>query len=471
MSNNIKELVEHGYIVVCDTNVFLHIYRYSPEFSDFALRCISVVEPYIIIPSTVRFEFLRHYRAYFGKMGKRVKRVGDDTKQKIINADRKVLKICDNLQALQYPDIEELRENLSGKFDELLSITEAFFEDRTILELIANPWGDKNLVYDLIEQIINDGRCMESVTQEEIYQICEEGEQRYTSQPPIPPGFKDAKDKDGVRKYSDLIIWKEILHYAKDNSANVLFVTDYVKSDWWIEENGIKLFHPYLQDEFEKETGTKIVPFCALDFFEEVSTAYQIKRTDAVEIALRITDDEYFERVQSAVFDRISDTLVLSGEEYIAPDSHVGTNGIDELEIIDQDFISAEQIQRDQDTITYIFEYKIKAEATSFDYWGKDNDTKEILLGPAGSHIFAGEIEVEVVRETDMYLDFKADDGFESVVIVSGNLKEISYQPFFGDGEEEYWENFYSICPDCGCKINLKNDGGNGFCIKCAVEH
>lgn len=116
MSNNIKELVEHGYIVVCDTNVFLHIYRYSPEFSDFALRCISVVEPYIIIPSTVRFEFLRHYRAYFGKMGKRVKRVGDDTKQKIINADRKVLKICDNLQALQYPDIEELRENLSGKF-------------------------------------------------------------------------------------------------------------------------------------------------------------------------------------------------------------------------------------------------------------------------------------------------------------------------------------------------------------------
>lgn len=46
---------------------------------------------------------------------------------------------------------------------------------------------------------------MTSVTQEEIYQICEEGERRYKTDPQTPPGFKDAKNKDGVRKYSDLI--------------------------------------------------------------------------------------------------------------------------------------------------------------------------------------------------------------------------------------------------------------------------
>lgn len=470
MSDNIKELIENNYIIVCDTNVFLHIYRYSPEFSDFALRCLSTVESYIVIPSTVRFEFLKHYHSYFGNMGKRIKKLGDESKQKINNASRKILKICDNLQALQYPDVVELRENLSAKFDELLSVSEAFFENKSILDFIANPWDDKNLVYDLVENIINNGRCMPSITQEEIYQICEEGEHRYTADPPLPPGFKDAKNKDGVRKYSDLIIWKEILRFAKSNSVNILFVTDDVKSDWWIEKNGRKCFHPHLFDEFESMTGTKIVPFCALDFYEKISTAYQIDRTDAVEIALRITDNKYFERVQDDIFNQISDTLTFSGETYLGPSSHIGTNGIDELEIIEYSFLSANQIQRNQDTIIYIFKYKVTANATSFDYWGSDYATNEILLSPTGSHTFEGEIKVKVVREANIYLDFEADDGFENATIISGNLNEINYQPIF-ENDDKYLEGAYTTCPDCGCKINFENDGGNGFCINCAPEH
>ena len=43
MPVNIKELIDNGYIVICDTNVYLHIYRFSPEFSDFALRCITEI--------------------------------------------------------------------------------------------------------------------------------------------------------------------------------------------------------------------------------------------------------------------------------------------------------------------------------------------------------------------------------------------------------------------------------------------
>lgn len=83
MPVNIKELIDNGYIVICDTNVYLHIYRFSPEFSDFALRCMQAIQSGIIMPSTVRYEFLKHYRGYFGKMEKRVQNVGDDTKNKL----------------------------------------------------------------------------------------------------------------------------------------------------------------------------------------------------------------------------------------------------------------------------------------------------------------------------------------------------------------------------------------------------
>jgi len=470
MAIDIRHLLEENYIVICDTNVYLHIYRYSPEFSDFALHCMQAIRSAIVLPSTVKYEFLKHYRSYFSDMEKRVHRVGDDTKSQINNAARKVIKICDNLQALQYPDISQLRNGLSTKFTELLELSESFFEDRTILDFIANPWDGKNLIYELVEQIITDSHAMETVTQEEIYQICEEGEKRYKADPQIPPGFKDSKSKDGVRKYSDLIMWKEVLRYAKINDTNVIFVTDDVKSDWWVDDGGQKVFHSYLQEEFERETGKKIISLTSIDFFADTSTCYRIPQTDAVEIALRMTDTDYFERVCDAIFDDVTDALSLSGEDYIEPSSHIGTNGIDELEITDHEFVSAEQLGRDQDTITYVFVFKVEADTTSFDYWGRDNDTKEILLGPAGSHTFEGEIYVEVTREADIYLDFEADNGFESTKILDGHLVETNYQPLFDDGEKEL-EGAYNTCPDCGCQITFYNDGGNGFCTTCAPDH
>ena len=32
-------------------------------------------------------------------------------------------------------------------------------------------------------------------------------------------------------------------------------------------------------------------------------------------------------------------------------------------------------------------------------------------------------------------------------------------------------EEGYTDCPDCGDRITEENDGGNGFCSKCAVNH
>lgn len=37
--------------------------------------------------------------------------------------------------------------------------------------------------------------------------------------------------------------------------------------------------------------------------------------------------------------------------------------------------------------------------------------------------------------------------------------------------EKPDWGGEYDTCPDCGCGISRKNDGGNGFCIDCAPNH
>ena len=32
-------------------------------------------------------------------------------------------------------------------------------------------------------------------------------------------------------------------------------------------------------------------------------------------------------------------------------------------------------------------------------------------------------------------------------------------------------DDYFSVCPDCGNPIGIRNDGGNGFCADCALRH
>lgn len=39
------------------------------------------------------------------------------------------------------------------------------------------------------------------------------------------------------------------------------------------------------------------------------------------------------------------------------------------------------------------------------------------------------------------------------------------------ESEDDGYDDVFDTCPDCGCGISLRNDGGNGFCIDCAWNH
>lgn len=205
---NIKELLSQNYIIVCDTNVYLNVYRYSPEFTDFAMSCLRVIKDSIIVPSTVDIEYRKHRRTNYYAMKKRVKKASDNIKNQIDSSKQKISNTCELLASLQYPDIDELNEKLLTGLENLEIDLENFFDDRSVLEQIADAWGERDYINELFGEIVSLKR-MDAFSQEKLYAICEEGEERYKKS--IPPGFKDAKEKDGIRKYSDLIIWKEII--------------------------------------------------------------------------------------------------------------------------------------------------------------------------------------------------------------------------------------------------------------------
>lgn len=460
MCKRINELLNNNYHIVFDTNVFLHLYGYSPDFIEFSLNCLEAVKEKMILPSTVKLEFERHHNQEYRSMNKKFEKANRKMLDAANSAKEKMLSQCALFESQQLPDITEIQEVIIESFSQLDTVINNYFDDRNVLEQITSIQAKTDFVDELVTAIPTQ-QTLPCLSQKELYDICSDGENRYKKN--LPPGFKDSK-KSGLRKYSDLIIWKEILRYAKQNRSNIILVTDDIKADWWDSDG---TFHKKLVSEFENKTDQKIKAYTSIDFFNQVATGFSIQKTDAIAIALNTTNETYYKNIADDVFDDIIDKIAFSDTALIDNESaHIGTEGIEELDVTNHDFIEAIQLERDDNLITYHFTYNISAEGVSFDYWGRDEDTKEIILSPGCSHEFKGEIFVEVTRDVETYYDFLDTTDYESANLLSGNLIETSYQ----DLDYEI-ENAFTTCPDCGCPINYDNDGGNGFCTKCAPNH
>lgn len=460
---DIENLLKNdNYVIILDTNVLLNVYRYSPDFSEFALKCLMEVSNYIYLPATVKMEYEKHHKSEFSKMKKRIAEASKGTETQIELAKNKILRSCDGLERLHFPDINELREVLSEKLNAVQQAFNDFFEDRPSLNLAQDFWAGTDHLLKLIQEIDNANQILSSPSQKDIFDWCDEGEKRYKEE--TPPGFKDAKNKDGVRKYSDLIIWMEVFRFAKTKGKNIILVTDDVKSDWWENVGGKKCFHSELRKEFLK-TRQKIIAMTSQDLYAEISQAYNVAQTDAVEIALQMTDEDYCQKIAKSVFTEVESDLMYNAMYYINGETNIGSEGIDEFEIIEYEFVKAERVDRNDYIVTYEFSYRVTLEGTSFEFCSRDEDTGEIIKSYGIDHVFEGDIIVQVERETERFLDFEDDNSFETAEIISGYLEETEYS----DRMEEPGELGY--CPDCGNPLNIENDGGNGFCIACAWDH
>ena len=137
-------------------------------------------------------------------------------------------------------------ENFTNKAVETLRLTSSD-EEVSELKRYLFKWldsnKDRNLLVvnadedEILDKILTifDGRVGSQIDDKELNVIKEEGEKRYKQS--IPPGFKDDKKKknseDDNNAYGDLIIWKQIIKYAKENGVGIVYVTHDQKEDWW----------------------------------------------------------------------------------------------------------------------------------------------------------------------------------------------------------------------------------------------
>lgn len=253
---------------IFDTSSLLNLYQYSEStIQDITLNIFDHLKNRIFVPNSVYEEFKtnRHklidgIQNEYLVLEKSVENIENNIKEirnKIKNKDTHPY-FSDDVMSTFNDDFNSFKAEISQQIGKRK-------------ELIANEFNDK--IFELIENKFEIGN---RYIYSRVIEIIKEGEFRYRNE--IPPGYKDI-NKSGFQKYGDLIIWKQILDYAKGNKKSIIFIIDDIKEDWWIlDKKRTPLFpRQELIKEFQELSQRKILMYPISVFIKKSRELLDIK--------------------------------------------------------------------------------------------------------------------------------------------------------------------------------------------------
>lgn len=249
-----KEELWKNCFFVFDTNVLLNLYRYTSNTRDTLIDAFEDLKDRIWIPHQVAYEYAKNRFEVIFEMVQKYEEL-EKMKQDLVSNYTRELRLEKTDQSIQ----------------ELQSAMDTWIAKQKSKNLIVTRVSEDEILDKILS--IFDGKVGKPYTEEETKKICEEGQERYKKH--IPPGFCDAsKSKDGEdnNAYGDLMVWKQILVFSKDNKKDIIYVTHDQKEDWWEKAKG-RTIGPRveLRKEFAKETGQNFYMYSMESFLEQYS--------------------------------------------------------------------------------------------------------------------------------------------------------------------------------------------------------
>ncbi len=286
-STEINKAWEQGKFIF-DANALLNLYRYSDSTREDFLLALSKLQDNLFMPYQVGLEYhtnrlnvIDNLCNTYTSLEDAIKEIFEKNLTNQLNQYKRHPSIdIENIIKLKDDFLVKLKDELASKFKQHPDFTS---QD------------------DILNQLTSyyEKKVGKQFSKEELQKIYNEGKDRYADN--IPPGYRDAKnkkDRGDQNIYGDLIIWKEIIVYAKKEKKPVILITDDRKDDWWTIENG-KTLRPReeLIKEFYDLTGVRILIYNAdnfLKFAKERKLLSQIKETSISEIKeVRKADESY----------------------------------------------------------------------------------------------------------------------------------------------------------------------------------
>lgn len=277
-------------IIVFDTCAILDFYYMIPEYQSIMADILESLSGKIWLPAQVVYEYNKNRENVM------LKPISEKYQDKDIQNNHFV----DDLKAFiaqwekQYYHPYLTTEKLNAVKASLAIVEPEIAKIKTI---VSKEYQDRKQEIkeikdnDELSEVVKNLQHGEPFSFSEIKEIISEGTIRYANQ--IGPGYMDSKDKDGIRKYGDLIIWKEILKYVGRENKDIIFITNDVKGDWIINDEtdqnkrAEKPLHEEIGNprrellaEFEEQTGQKIWFYKTTDFIKKLEELYEPRQTE-----------------------------------------------------------------------------------------------------------------------------------------------------------------------------------------------
>ena len=466
-------------IIVLDTNVILDLGRYCLYTSKNILQIFNECSDLVWIPNQVHKEYNKNKHIVFGNFKKRYLNFEKNLLRIIDESEKKIDNELKPLTKYKYFRNKEFKDSIRKKTEEIRNIIKEY-KDEVGIEYNETISDSPEIVKEIegfMSSLETSKQIGEKIGFKELLKIIEEGELRYKYN--IPPGFKD-EGKEGIEKFGDLFIWKEIIKLPSyKNIDNIIFITNDEKCDWWSGAE-CSVVRPELLSEFNDTNPGKNIRFMKMSEFQKLaSELYNLYEFD-VYVDLNSNDDSYIERVFIEIAKYISDEICDNGDYYLYSDD-VGSEGISDVEFEECGYPEIQDVYYDSfDDEVHIF-YKLVCEVmvscNSSEYWGRDDDTKELITSSI-EHKFSGSVTVSlerIITKTNIESDkdyLNKDEDCKNLEIIDYYFEQTQVERY-EDGcydEEFALEKESFTCPKCGIVFSNRSEDMGGVCSECNFE-
>lgn len=291
--------------------------------------------------------------------------------------------------------IDEIITEIENKEILIKDMLEKIVTSKLIEPALSNV--DKNFVKELINSIQKNGKIGASLKRETLEKVSYQVEKRGS--------FPD-KNKKGIKKFNDYFIVEEMKILAKTRKNDVLFITSDVKGNFQEEK---------LAEEFKSTTGYEFRIKSVNDFYSEIATLFNISQENITELFLSENKFDFLEELRN--YSELEQIII----DYLLYSDVDGEN--EELEYLDIDFYDIEIDSSNDNEVSYIVTGGVDAEKVFYDYWGRDDDTKEIITSPANYKSYSGDIKLFVNRSFDVEGDIVRTNDIDCEIMDTSALE------------------------------------------------
>lgn len=295
-----KRVWDESPIIIFDTSSFCHLYKYTPETTAEFLEVLELVpKEQFWIPKQVIDEFNENYQEVINKAHSKYAAVTGPLEGLMLSTTSKITKQFKKYNEFKYPLVKELEGKIQHAFK---SINEEIVNYRENISEEAEKNKEmlkEDKVKEFVDGLISLERIGKGFNYSKTLQIYSEGETRYKYK--IPPGYedleKDKSDPTKMKKFGDLIVWKEILIQAQANKKPIIFVTMDEKEDWWVldKDDEPQMPREELGKEFGDYSDEIFVMMNLQNFYNNFSTI--VEKTRDIKSYLEINAESICERL------------------------------------------------------------------------------------------------------------------------------------------------------------------------------